>query len=454
MRQGPLDRRARGHGRDRPGGGRDDVLDRRRVHPDRLHGRPRRPVVQAVRADHRLLGAGVAVRVVLARPDAVGLLARSRHRDGEAVVRLARSRQVQPLVRSPHRELQARHRLGARPPAVDGVPGHRLVRRRAGAAVPRPGRRILPARLGRGRVPDQHRHAAGIQPRLHEAQVRGSRAAGARARRRALHLHDDRRPHRIGRPVDRLRAPEAEERAAAPVDPQGGAARQAGEAGRRHRQHRQRQLREPEADPAAAPRPRRAGAEPRREHPPGRGEEGAGRGRRRAVDARPEAGDPRRARPRPGRQPRRERRPDRADPPRRLRRPRRRRLGRSVGRDARRLRAAEAGITGERARSGVAAAVRSGRGGARRRRAAGPGGEDLVRHRPGPHRPPRSRPRHLDSGQHRGALAERGAERHPGALPATTSSCPTATRFRSAARARTRPRSSARSSRRSASRCC
>ena len=37
-------------------------------------------VVRAVRADDRLLGAGVAVRVVLARPDAVGLLARSARR--------------------------------------------------------------------------------------------------------------------------------------------------------------------------------------------------------------------------------------------------------------------------------------------------------------------------------------------------------------------------------------
>ena len=34
-------------------------------------------VVRAVRADDRVLGAGVAVRLVLARPDAVGLLARS-----------------------------------------------------------------------------------------------------------------------------------------------------------------------------------------------------------------------------------------------------------------------------------------------------------------------------------------------------------------------------------------
>ena len=37
----------------------------------------RRPVVQAVRADDRVRRAGVAVRVVLARPDAVGVLGRS-----------------------------------------------------------------------------------------------------------------------------------------------------------------------------------------------------------------------------------------------------------------------------------------------------------------------------------------------------------------------------------------
>ena len=68
-------RRARGHRRDRPGGRGDDVLDRRGVRADRVHGRRRAAVVQAVRADDRLLGAGVAVRVVLARSDAVGVLA-------------------------------------------------------------------------------------------------------------------------------------------------------------------------------------------------------------------------------------------------------------------------------------------------------------------------------------------------------------------------------------------
>jgi HAE1 family hydrophobic/amphiphilic exporter-1 len=51
------------------------VLDPRRVRPHRLHAGDRRAVVQAVRAHHRVLGARVAVRVVLARPDALGLLA-------------------------------------------------------------------------------------------------------------------------------------------------------------------------------------------------------------------------------------------------------------------------------------------------------------------------------------------------------------------------------------------
>jgi hypothetical protein len=68
--------RARGHGRDRTGGRRDHVLDRGRVRPDRVHVRHGRPVVQAVRAHHRVRRCWCPVRVVLARPDAVGLLAR------------------------------------------------------------------------------------------------------------------------------------------------------------------------------------------------------------------------------------------------------------------------------------------------------------------------------------------------------------------------------------------
>ena len=80
-----------------------------------------RAVVRAVRADDRLLGAGVAVRVVLARPDAVGVLARSARADREARRScIARARPVQRVVRSPGRTLQEGDRLGARSPLVDG----------------------------------------------------------------------------------------------------------------------------------------------------------------------------------------------------------------------------------------------------------------------------------------------------------------------------------------------
>ena len=53
--------------------------------PIGVHARRRRSVVQTVRADDRLLGARVAVRVLLARPDALGVLggpARARGQEG------------------------------------------------------------------------------------------------------------------------------------------------------------------------------------------------------------------------------------------------------------------------------------------------------------------------------------------------------------------------------------
>ena len=60
---------------------------------------------------------GVAVRVVHARPDAVVALARPGHRpDGEAELVAPAARRLQRLVRADGRRLQARHRLGARPP--------------------------------------------------------------------------------------------------------------------------------------------------------------------------------------------------------------------------------------------------------------------------------------------------------------------------------------------------
>ena len=70
----------------------------------------------------------VTLRVVLARPDAVGLLARPARPDGRAVVHQPLARAVQPLVRSPGGGLQAAHRLGADLPLVDGGAGDGGVR--------------------------------------------------------------------------------------------------------------------------------------------------------------------------------------------------------------------------------------------------------------------------------------------------------------------------------------
>ncbi len=81
-----------GHVGNRPGGRGDHVLDRRGLRADRVHGRRGAAVDGAVRADDCVLGARVAVRLVLARPDAVGLLARPAPPDAGAVVALARAR--------------------------------------------------------------------------------------------------------------------------------------------------------------------------------------------------------------------------------------------------------------------------------------------------------------------------------------------------------------------------
>ena len=117
----------------------------------------------------------------------------------------------------------------------------------------------------------------------------------------------------------RLRAADAQARAAAaPEGDRGRPARAAGEAGRGDGGHRQRQLREQEADPAAAAGPRQPRAEPAGQHRQGRGGAGARRGGRGAVDARPEARAGSRARPRAGRRRGRERRPGGADAARRV----------------------------------------------------------------------------------------------------------------------------------------
>ena len=66
------------------------------------------PVVQAVRADDRLRGAGVALRLVLARPDALGVLARSADRGARAAESdRPDARPVQRLVRPAGRPVHA-----------------------------------------------------------------------------------------------------------------------------------------------------------------------------------------------------------------------------------------------------------------------------------------------------------------------------------------------------------
>ena len=98
--QGPLHGGARGHRRDRPRGGGDDLLHRRGVRAGRLHVRGGGAVVQAVRAHHRLRGAGVALRVLLARPDALGLLGGPADRGARAAESdRPDARPLQPLVR-------------------------------------------------------------------------------------------------------------------------------------------------------------------------------------------------------------------------------------------------------------------------------------------------------------------------------------------------------------------
>ena len=113
--------RGEGHGRDRPRRRGDDVLHRRRVRPDCVHGRHRGPVVPAVRAHHRVVGARVTLHLVLARPDAFGVLARPAQTGAPQSVDHASARSLQSLVRSACATATSKcHRVGARPPLVDG----------------------------------------------------------------------------------------------------------------------------------------------------------------------------------------------------------------------------------------------------------------------------------------------------------------------------------------------
>jgi hypothetical protein len=98
--QGSLDGGPRGHQRDRVGSHRHDALDRGGVRPDCLHRRYGGAMVQTIRPHDRLVSARLALRVVLARPDALGLLARPARPAAYTLVSQPLARLLQPVVRS------------------------------------------------------------------------------------------------------------------------------------------------------------------------------------------------------------------------------------------------------------------------------------------------------------------------------------------------------------------
>ena len=86
-----FDAAARRHGRDRPRGHGHDLHDHRGLRPGGLHGRHGRPVLLRVRHHGGGGGAGLAVRQLHARPDAVLALGGPRRRAG-----------LPPALRGPH----------------------------------------------------------------------------------------------------------------------------------------------------------------------------------------------------------------------------------------------------------------------------------------------------------------------------------------------------------------
>ena len=124
-----------------------------------------------------------------------------------ALVDLARARQVQRLVRSPGRALQGGHRLGARSPLRDGAawPSPRLSARWRCRCM---------GYVGGGFFPDADDSEFLINietppgSNLDYTKLKSEEAArlARGAAGGALHLHDHRRPHRVGRRRHRLRA--------------------------------------------------------------------------------------------------------------------------------------------------------------------------------------------------------------------------------------------------------
>ena len=142
------------------GGDGDDLHHPGRVPAGWLHDRPRRPVLQVVRADDRLRGRDVAARRLHARPDAVVAL-RPLHpaRGAHAHARRPAVRAMGPRLRRARPQLPPRARLGARQSVEDAGRRGAGVRRQP-RHHDRHGHRV---RAGRGprRVPGHRRPAAG-----------------------------------------------------------------------------------------------------------------------------------------------------------------------------------------------------------------------------------------------------------------------------------------------------
>ena len=180
--QGPPPRRARRHRRDRPRGDGDDVRDRRGVRAGRLHERHHRQVLLPVRHHRRGGGAGVAVRQLHARPDAVVGLARpaadrasSACRGSAACMDARRAAASSGVHRRATASVLA---LGARRTARRVARRSRssIVRRQLLRCVPLVGTRVRAA--GRRELHlAAPQHAGGLEPRVHR------RARCSRSRR-------------------------------------------------------------------------------------------------------------------------------------------------------------------------------------------------------------------------------------------------------------------------------
>ena len=173
-----LPRLARGGRRDRPCGHRHHLHDHRGVRAGELHGRHRRPVLQAVRHHGRGGGAVLASRRASYHADARRLFhARQGARGAEGRRHHARLYRARRLVGAAQiSDLPARHRVLRGLDLLDEAPPQRL-----------------PAGGRRGPLPLRRRAAARIAPRRHQGGDRPACGASARDAGSALRLRQRRR---------------------------------------------------------------------------------------------------------------------------------------------------------------------------------------------------------------------------------------------------------------------